>query len=139
MLVAAFDPGKNLGYALTDGCGRLLDSAVVALSELHRFEVPSQATVVVGDGTGSRAVERILARRNLVTVRVDERGTTIEARKLYFRDHPPRRPWRWLPRGLWWPPRPIDDYAAYAIALRYLSALGGGEGTGAEPRAGPGG
>lgn len=120
MNVAAFDPGKNVGYALVDGQGRLLESRVLALSELSGFIVPVGATLVVGDGTGSYAVQNILARRNLELERVDERGTSLEGRNLYFRDHPPRLPWRWLPRGLWWPPRSIDDYAAYAIALRYL-------------------
>jgi hypothetical protein len=28
--------------------------------------------------------------------------------------------WRLLPKGLRVPPRLIDDYAAYALALRYL-------------------
>lgn len=120
MPVAALDPGKNVGYALVDEEGRLLDNRVISLSELDRLDLPADAVLVVGDGTGSYAVQKILARRNLKVRRVDERGTSLEARHLYFRDHPPRLPLRWLPQGLWWPPRSIDDYAAYAIALRFL-------------------
>ena len=122
MLLAALDPGKNVGYALVDAEGRLLDSAVIPLSRIHAHEFPDGATIIVGDGTGSYAVQNILARRNLRVERVDERGSSLEGRTLYFRDHPPRLPWRLLPRGLWWPPRTIDDYAAYAIALRYLGS-----------------
>ena len=121
MLIAAIDPGKNVGYALVDEEGRLVDKRVLPLSEIDRLDIPADATIVVGDGTGSYAVQNILARRNLKVERVDERGTSLEGRELYFRDHLPGIPWRWLPRGLWWPPRTIDDYAAYAIALRFLS------------------
>lgn len=124
VLVAAIDPGKNVGYALVDSDGRLLDNRVLPLSEMHLLEVPADATLIVGDGTGSYAVQDILARRNLKVERVDERGTSFEGRELYFRDHLPCLPWRWLPRGLWWPPRSIDDYAAYAIALRFLGRAG---------------
>ena len=50
-----------------------------------------------------------------------KKGRLSEARPLYFRDHPPKGLMRFLPRGLWSPPELIDDYAAYAIALRYLN------------------
>lgn len=120
MLIASFDPGKYLGYALVDSNGELLQHGILELSQLHRFEIPEEAKIIVGNGTGSYAVADILARRNLKVERVDERGTTLEGRELYFREHPPRPPWRWLPRGLWWPAGSIDDYAAYAIALRFL-------------------
>ncbi|HEX7003325.1 MAG TPA: hypothetical protein VF168_03975 [Trueperaceae bacterium] len=124
MLVAAIDPGKNIGYALVDGNGRLIENRVLPLAEIHALEFPVGAKIVVGDGTGSYAVQSILARRNLQVERVDERGTTLEGRELYFLDHRPPLPLRLLPRGLWWPSRSIDDYAAYAIALRYLRVLG---------------
>ena len=123
MLVAALDPGKNVGYALVDVDGQLIDSAVLPLAKIHALEFPHDAKIVVGDGTGSYAVQNILARRNLQVERVDERHTSLEGRELYFRDHPPGLPWRLLPRGLWWPSRSIDDYAAYAIALRFLRQL----------------
>lgn len=123
--MAALDPGKNVGYALVDVDGQLIDSAVLALAEIQALQFPHDSRIIVGDGTGSYAVQKILARRNLKVERVDERGTSLEGRELYFRDHPPRLPWRLLPRGLWWPPRTIDDYAAYAIALRYLSSVEG--------------
>jgi hypothetical protein len=51
---------------------------------------------------------------------VDERDTTLRARELWRRAEPPRGLARLLPPGLRSPPGPIDDYAAWAIALRYL-------------------
>jgi len=55
---------------------------------------------------------------------VGEKSTTLEARNLYFRDHPASWWQRLVPVGMRSPPRHIDDYAAYAIALRWLAARG---------------
>lgn len=120
MLVAAFDPGRNIGFALVDEAGTLLEAGVVGAGELEGLPLPEHARVVLGDGTGSSRLRDLLEGRGFIPVLVDETGSTLEARRLYFRDHPPRLPWRLLPAGLWWPQRPIDDYAAYAIALRFL-------------------
>lgn len=49
---------------------------------------------------------------------VDEHGTTLEARKLYFERNPPKGWRKWVPRGLLTPPEPIDAYAAWAMLLR---------------------
>ncbi len=51
---------------------------------------------------------------------VDERETTLLARKRYFQAHPPRGWRRLVPRGMLLPPRPIDDFAALLIAERLL-------------------
>lgn len=122
MLVAAFDPGRNIGFALVDGSGVLLRAQILELAELERLTLPAEARLVLGDGTGSTELRSVLERRGFVPVLIDETGSTLEARRLYFRDHPPRLPWRLLPAGMWWPPRLIDDYAAYALALRFLRA-----------------
>lgn len=121
MAVAAFDPGRNVGFALVDELGRLLEGRVLTVEDVPKLELPPNATVVVGGGTGSGALVRLLASRGLEAVTVDEVGTSLEGRRLYFERNPPSLPWRLIPRGLWVPPRPIDDFAAYAIALRYLA------------------
>lgn len=125
MLVAAFDPGRNIGFVLVDEQGRVLRRRLLVLSELAALEIPEESVTVVGDGTGSRELRRLLASRGVTPILVDETGTSLEGREIYFRENPPTFPWRLLPRGLWWPPRSIDDYAAQAIALRYLGSLGG--------------
>lgn len=124
--LVAFDPGRDIGYAVVGASGELLEGRVLTAAELDQLALPAGARVVVGSGTGSAELLARLAARGVEAQLVDERGTTLEARDLYFRDHPPRPPLAWLPRGLWVPPRPVDDYAAYAIALRFLAA--GGEG-----------
>jgi hypothetical protein len=119
-MIIALDPGKNLGVAWVTKQGELLRHEILTLDDLQTLEL-ANAVIVVGDGTGTDSVQKLLKTRRLSFDVVNEEGTTLEAKPLYFRDHPPKGLMRLLPRGLWSPPRPIDDYAAYAIALRYLS------------------
>jgi hypothetical protein len=118
-MLIALDPGKNLGVAWVSEGGELLRHEIISLSALETLEL-AKATILVGDGTGTQAVQDVLRRRKLEFMVVDEEGTTLEAKPLYFRDHPPKGLMRWLPKGLWAAPDSIDDYAAFAIALRYL-------------------
>ncbi|HKI57899.1 MAG TPA: hypothetical protein VKA00_01620 [Trueperaceae bacterium] len=133
-LVLAFDPGRNLGAAWVGFDGRVERQAILAAADLERLVLPPRALVLVGDGTGSATVLERLRRRGVVPIVVDEAGSTLDARKLYFRDHPPRGLMRLLPPGMRAPPRPIDDYAAVAIALRWLASEGAGH-AGATPGA----
>ena len=84
----------------------------------ERFALNS---VAVGNGTcGGALLSEARRRVSCPVAEVDERGTTYEARGLYWRLH---RPAWWqmiLPRGLRVPPRMLDDLAAWAIALRSL-------------------
>ncbi len=121
-MLVALDPGRNLGVAIVSEDGQLLSGTVIAPEDLPGLQLPPGATILVGSGTGSAEVRAALSARGLASVSVDERSTTLQARDLYFRDHPPRGLARLVPRGLRFPARDIDDYAAYAIALRYLAA-----------------
>ncbi len=120
-MLVALDPGRNLGVAFVSEGGALERHHVITLEELGRLDVPAGATVLVGDGTGSAAVVSALRRLGIEPTLVPEEGTTLEARALYFADHPPKGLARLVPRGLLSPPVPIDDYAAYAVALRWLA------------------
>lgn len=120
MVIIGIDPGKRIGVAWVHEDGRLEQASILSLADLEQLALSPQACVVVGDGTGSQIVQRTLSERQVAFTLVDERDTTLKARVLYFAAHPPVGLRRLLPRGLWFPPRPIDDYAAYAIALRYL-------------------
>jgi hypothetical protein len=119
-VVAAFDPGRNVGFALVAEDGRLLRQAVLELVDVATVPLPEDAQVIVGDGTGRGDVERLLRARGRPPQRVDEVGTSEEGRELWRRHVAPRGLARLLPRGLRAPAGPIDDYAAWAIALRYL-------------------
>ena len=121
MRVLACDPGRNIGIALVSGDGELLNSTIVREIELQHLELPQASHYVIGDGTGSGELSSLLKHKGIEPTPVDETGTSLEARKLYFRDHPPGFLMRLVPFTLQLPPRPIDDYAAYAIALRFLA------------------
>ena len=118
--IAAFDPGRNVGHALVDGEGRLHRREVLALGDVATLELPAGAEVVIGGGTGRRVLREALRARGFTPHEVDERDTSLHARELWRHAVPPRGLARLLPPGLRSPPGPIDDYAAWAIALRYL-------------------
>lgn len=138
-VVCGIDPGRDkFGIAL---CGdALVFSAVVPIGALDdavrcvadgsfarvagwtaEGTAPSEvrvSRVFLGSGTGRGAYERALADAKVKFEIVDERGTTLEARGLYWRLHPPRGISALLPISLRVPPRSIDDLAAWAIAKR---------------------
>lgn len=127
--ILVIDPGADkCGVAvLTESS--VLDHRVVPTAELvslitsllpkYRFEV-----VAIGDGTGSGHVRTLVMRKfpTVAVVPVDETETTLEARRLYFADHPPQGWRRLIPRSLQMPDAPYDDYAAIAMGRRYLKS-----------------
>ncbi len=118
-MIVGLDPGKNVGVAFVKD-NELVYRNIITLEALKTLHIPRGATLVVGNGTGAEGVKRVLRARALGFAVVDEAGTTLEARALYFKDHPPKGLLRLLPRGLRPPPKLLDDYAAYAIVLRFL-------------------
>ena len=123
----ALDPGRlKCGLAV----GR--PGAVLSRAILPTGQVPAAVAdwvkrygvtrIIVGGGTGSGAVLAALARvTGLPSVEtVEETGTTLEARRRYFRDHPPRGWRRLLPVTLQLPPEEYDDYVAELLLERVL-------------------
>ena len=49
-----------------------------------------------------------------------EKFTTLDARKRYWIENPPKGLWKLVPEGLRLPPRPYDDYAAVLLGERFL-------------------
>lgn len=84
------------------------------------------SSVVIGSGTGSSLFRDAFARAGAEIFFADERGTTLAARSLYWKLHPPRGLARIIPISLRVPPRPIDDLAAWAIALRWMDQSAAG-------------
>lgn len=149
-LILGLDPGRDkVGFAATAPTKELLFSGVFPAKELRAFlkeagrggcladafspwlrECLEERTrrvlsvVVLGDGTYSDVLMGALKEASLPCkiVCVDERGTTLEARTLYWRLHRPRLWQLLLPRSMRVPPRPLDDLAAWAIAMRGVDA-----------------
>jgi hypothetical protein len=120
-VVIGVDPGRHVGLAWVDADGALLRGEVVEEAELARLDVGEGVAIALGSGTGSRAARSRLEAAGRIVTLVDDRATTEEGRRLYWRDHPPRGWRRCIPVGFRPPPAGVDAYAAYAIALRWLA------------------
>jgi hypothetical protein len=140
--VIAIDPG-------TEKCGLAVvrpDRSVAARAIVPSHRVTARVmewaarlqpqALLVGAGTGALAVRQALLSSGLDAASAPEKNTTIRARALYFREHPPRGWRRLVPLSLQVPPAPVDDYAAVLIARDYLDArqFGQGEGGSANER-----
>ncbi len=77
--------------------------------------------VIIGNSTGRKRVVQIIKKMKLDFETFEERQSTLEARKLYFKMNPPRGLKKLLPKGLLFPPVAIDDWSAVIIGQRYLS------------------
>ncbi|MCA9839764.1 MAG: hypothetical protein KC422_22845 [Trueperaceae bacterium] len=119
-MILAFDPGKNIGVAHVSTTGQLLHHKIISFETFQDYPIPKDMLVLIGRGTGAKRLTEVFTQRHISYELVDETGTSLEARRLYFRDHPAKGFMRLLPESFRSPPELIDDYAAYAIALRYL-------------------
>jgi RNase H-fold protein (predicted Holliday junction resolvase) len=127
--VLGIDPGtRKCGYAVVLAAGSApLELGIVPTERLAetlrelagRFALRA---VALGGGTHAAPVGRLLEALGVPIEVVDERATTLLARRRYFAAHPPRGWRRFVPRGMLLPPRPIDDFAAVLIAERLLEA-----------------
>ena len=125
-MLIAIDPGRDkCGLAIVQPDGEVLELFLVRATELLE-QVQSclakypQSQILLGDGTQSAVVQHSLASLDQTIILVDERNTTLQASELYWRKNKPSYwqsllPIRW--RSL---PEPVDAYAAWAIALRFL-------------------
>ncbi|HEY8314087.1 MAG TPA: hypothetical protein VIG51_07905 [Candidatus Baltobacteraceae bacterium] len=125
-MVLGVDPGtRKAGYAIADSTGRALELGIepveTLLERLRQLAgTHSIIAVALGRGTNALPVRDQIRSLGLPVHLIDESETTLQARGLYFADHPPRGWRRLIPLGLQLPPRPIDDYAALLIARRFI-------------------
>ncbi len=124
--VIGVDPGTDkCGIAVVAGDGSLLFQQSLPLAEVQQrvgelIQRYPGAEVIVGRGTGRKGVLEALRRLGIRPRLVDELASTLEARRVYWQHNPPRGWRRLLPRGMLLPPEPIDGWAAYVLARRYL-------------------
>jgi len=115
------------GYAVVSGSGERVSLEIVpadSLVERTSVDVAAGAAMIcVGNATRSASVVASLRERwpDVPIALVDERNTTLLARRRYYEDHPPRGLLRFVPRGLLVPNEPLDGYAALLIVERYLA------------------
>ena len=124
---AALDPGRSkCGLVRCDGAGeRILAAGVLDPDScwelLERWTRQGLiASVLLGDGTGSRQWRIRLESLGLPLMLVPEAGSTLAARSRYWQLEPPRGWRRLLPSGLRLPPRDVDDVVAQLLLERHL-------------------
>ncbi len=134
--VVGIDPGtRKCGFAIVAAVGAApLELGIVATAAfggelaalVARF---APRAIALGGGTHTGQIRALAAELGVPVAIVDERETTLLARRRYFETHPPRGWRRLVPRGMLVPPRPIDDFAALLIAERFLAteARSGGQ------------
>ena len=119
--VVSVDPGRNkCGLVLVD-CTRdsviagqvVATEAVLDTLQYWRQVAPIEF-LVLGNGTASKRLRQQLPEDLPIKV-VDERGTTLQARKRYWQLWPPRGWRRLIPQGLLLPPTELDAVAALVI------------------------
>ena len=128
MNVLGIDPGRDkCGVAvLTDG-GEIIFQRVIATAELETTlkNLVAQNKIelaILGDGTTHKAAEKILRAAGLSVQIVDEKHTTEEARRLYWKKNPPRGWRKLLPTSMQVPPEPVDGIVAEILVRRFLAA-----------------
>jgi len=101
----------------------IVPTGEVGLTCLYLLARHPEAQVILGDATScvevKQAIHEANPRANIALV--PEAFTTLIARALYAKDHPPRGLQRLVPAGMRVPPRPVDDYAALALARAFLA------------------
>jgi RNase H-fold protein (predicted Holliday junction resolvase) len=130
MRILAVDPGRDKCGVVVMDARTVLARAVVPTPQVlelitdwsSRYGVKH---VLVGDRTGSKEIVQLVASalRSVPLTLVAETGTTLEARKRYFRDHPPRGWRRFVPVTLQVPSRPYDDYAAVILGEHFIDQM----------------
>ena len=119
--IVSVDPGRSkCGLVLVDSDSNcVIEGKVVATEGVHDIlEIWSKLApielLVLGNGTASESLRNQLP-ADLAIKLVDERGTTLQARKRYWQLWPPKGWRRLLPRGLLLPPIQLDAVAALVI------------------------
>lgn len=121
------DPGKDkCGVAVLTASGEIKFQRVVATEELDNvvktlaaeFQIES---VILGDGTTHKAAASKVKAADLNFQLVDEKHTTEEARREYWKKNPPQGWRRLLPTSMQVPPEPVDAIVAEILVRRYLA------------------
>ena len=127
-MLMAIDPGR-------DKCGMIIIGNMeeihfqqvietIKLQETVKFLVEKFGIeeIIIGNGTTSRDAQKIITETLQIEIEVvDERNTTEEARKLYWKKNPPKGWRRFLPTSMQVPPVPVDDLVAEILAKRFLA------------------
>lgn len=124
--IIGIDPGRDkCGVAVLTSDSEIIfeeviptaefESAVKMLSAQYKFEL-----AILGNGTTHKYAEEVLRRLKLTVKIVDEKFTTEEARREYWKKFPPKGWRRILPTSMQVPPEPVDGIVAEILVKRHL-------------------
>ena len=120
------DPGRDkCGLAVLNSAGEIKFQRVVPTEELDSV-IKSLAAefaiekVILGDGTTHKAAAQKIKAAGLTFQLVDEKHTTEEARREYWKKNPPRGWRKLLPTSMQVPPEPVDAIVAEILVKRVL-------------------
>jgi len=125
-MIIGVDPGRDkCGVAVLNSEGDVKFSKVISTNELEltlqklaaRFDVK---LLILGNGTTHLDAENKIKALNLPVEVVDEKFTTEQARKLYWKKNPPKGWRKFLPTSMQVPPEPVDNLVAEILVLRHL-------------------
>lgn len=132
--IAAVDPGnEKTGVAILSQAGELIYRTIVETKTFNSSFESILSTylgihhIVCGNGTNHKhlypSIQQIGRNHKITTSLIDESHSTEEARKLYWQYNPPTGWRRFVPKGMQFPPEPVDDLTAYVIGKRYTKQL----------------
>jgi len=104
--------------AVLRGEENLLESWVTEGTKPFTMERPG--TFLLGKGTGRGLFCKVLEGKGVHYVLADEAFSTLKARDLYWRLHPPRGIMKLVPKSLRVPPRDLDDLSALVLLERWV-------------------
>ncbi len=128
-MILGFDPGRDkCGLALVTQDKQILYNKVISsensidlINDLMSNYNPFK--LVMGNQTTSKQWKRRLIdnlKLSIDIILVDEKNSTVEARKKYWEMYPPQGLTKLIPQGLRIPPRHVDDIVALILIDRYL-------------------
>lgn len=129
--VLAVDPGRSKCGVAVVTCGlQVLYQGVVPAQDLQALArdlvaAHSPDVIIIGSGTSASQARESISLLGCAVEMVDERFSSLAARKRYFQRHPPRGIRRLIPTSLQTPGRPYDDYVAIILAENYLRSARG--------------
>ncbi len=127
--VLSIDPGKaKCGLLVADIDKKIvLESIVVQTSNvvdivLSLFKTYSFNLILIGNGTNSKYLYSEINSLKLSAIKlVDEKGSTLRARRRYWELYPPGCLLRFIPKGMLFPPKHLDSIVALILLEDYLN------------------
>ena len=126
-MIMGIDPGRDkCGVAVLTAAGEIKYQQVIVTDELDNVIKTLAAEyeierVILGNGTTHKAAAGKVTAAGLRFELVDEKHTTEEARREYWKKKPPRGWRKLLPTSMQVPPEPVDAIVAEILVKRYLS------------------